>query len=343
MKKEAKPDYIKIPKEKYRDLESWKYSLDFPPQFSIETTNYCNLNCVFCPVNTPLMTRKRGHMDMDLVKRVMEESLEHGKRHIIGLSHGGDPLLNPRIVDIIKYIEEVGAATEIRLSTNAVALTEDISKELVNLDTLSIVASVNATNPRDYKKATEKDYFDLVEKNIETFLEVRNKAGRSWPKLVLRMTRLQRVSGDLEFIKKWERLGDGVSVVEAWSWLGTVDLKENVYHPILEFPCHLLWSHLVINWDGSVPLCAQDLLGQMIIGNLEDQTIQEIWASDPLNQIRKIHLERKMNQIPLCAKCDTIHDRKYSDEYIPFLKQTYGVELEDVRKPEERIIRRSEK
>lgn len=342
MKSEAKPDKTIIPREKFRDLESWKYSLDFPPQFSIETTNYCNLYCTFCPVNTPQMTRKRGHMSMDLVKRVIEESLEHGKRHIIGLSSAGDPLLNPRIVDIIKYIEKAGATTEIRLSTNAVALTREISKELVKLDSLSIVASVNATNSDDYKKMTGLDCFDLVENNIQTFLDERNKVGKSWPKLVLRMTRLHDTTLDERFIDKWKHLGDGVSVVEAWSWLGTVKAKK-VIHPILQFPCHLLWSHMVINWDGTVPLCAQDLLGRMIIGNLKDQTMQEVWTSDRLNQIRKLHLERKMNQNPLCAKCDSIHDRKYSNEYIPFLEQTYNVELEDVRKPEERIIRRGEK
>ncbi|MEM2890791.1 MAG: radical SAM protein, partial [Candidatus Hadarchaeum sp.] len=251
---EAKPDYLILPKERYHDLESWEYSLEFPPQISIETTNYCNLSCVFCPVPTNQMARRRGHMSMSLVRRIMEECLKHRKLNLLGLSHGGDPLVNPKIVDIIKYIERVGATREIRLTTNAVGLTKKISKELVKLNTLSIVASVNATNRENYKKATGKDYFDLVEKNIETFINLRNEAGKSWPKIVVRMTRLKSAPNEKEFIDKWKNLGDGFSVVEPWTWLGTAGQPRQVYHPILDFPCHLLWSHMVINWDGLVSL-----------------------------------------------------------------------------------------
>lgn len=58
--------------------------------------------------------------------------------------------------------------------------------------------------------------------------------------------------------------------------------------------------------DGKISLCCNDALGLYTLGDLNKQSIQEIWYSDEYMRIRR---EMKVNgrrNLKLCKNCDTI-------------------------------------
>ncbi|MCA1766343.1 MAG: SPASM domain-containing protein, partial [Desulfobulbaceae bacterium] len=68
--------------------------------------------------------------------------------------------------------------------------------------------------------------------------------------------------------------------------------------------CKNLWERMTVYWNGDVTMCFSDLDGNYILGNLQKNSIKEIWNSDKLLSIRGIHKKGLFQDIELCAKCD---------------------------------------
>ena len=76
--------------------------------------------------------------------------------------------------------------------------------------------------------------------------------------------------------------------------------------------CNEVYDKLSINWDGSVTCCCGDYDNYMIVGNLNESSLQEIWQnSQQLKYYRLMLSEFRHNELPLCKTCyDTIALRK---------------------------------
>ena len=65
----------------------------------LEVTNVCNFKCDFCP--DAIMERKRGHMDLALVEKALDEIAEHNLAKIVAFHLMGEPLIYPHIFEAI--------------------------------------------------------------------------------------------------------------------------------------------------------------------------------------------------------------------------------------------------
>jgi MoaA/NifB/PqqE/SkfB family radical SAM enzyme len=97
--------------------------LEFPTVFYIEPTNDCNLSCIMCPRKK---SRKAvGYMSFGLFRDVVDQL---SRRNIAQLSlHlAGEPLLHPRIAEMVAYAKGSGLRT-VRFATNATLLNENLA------------------------------------------------------------------------------------------------------------------------------------------------------------------------------------------------------------------------
>ena len=75
-------------------------------------------------------------------------------------------------------------------------------------------------------------------------------------------------------------------------------------------PCRLLWTEMVISWDGRVSLCCNDYENKAVLGDIKTQSIKEIWSGERLNSIRNFHKKRKFDRIGICKNCEyNYHDK----------------------------------
>jgi len=44
--------------------------------------------------------------------------------------------------------------------------------------------------------------------------------------------------------------------------------------------CNQLWERMAIYWNGDVAICGEDMNGDWIVGNLRNQSIQEVWSGE---------------------------------------------------------------
>ena len=69
--------------------------------------------------------------------------------------------------------------------------------------------------------------------------------------------------------------------------------------------CLEMLSHPAINRFGDVSTCVRfDPNREAVIGNLNEQTLEEIWNGEKRKKWLELHINGKRNQVPLCSKCE---------------------------------------
>ena len=101
-------------------------------RIQFETTNNCNMRCGFCPNRT--MKRARTFLCFDIFKKTIDEISCNSLTNTISFAGNGEPLLDNKIGEKIKYCKLKGLKTVI--TTNGVLLERITPDILKNLDTL---------------------------------------------------------------------------------------------------------------------------------------------------------------------------------------------------------------
>jgi len=71
-------------------------------------------------------------------------------------------------------------------------------------------------------------------------------------------------------------------------------------------PCKYLWEDLFIYWNGDVGVCCEDSAARrIVIGNLERQSLLEIWVGEEMTAIRQAHIQRKRKSLRVCGQSCT--------------------------------------
>ncbi len=66
----------------------------------LELTNQCNFCCEFCPDR--LITRPRGNMDRQMMRRVLREIAGEKLTRVVCFHLMGEPLLHPNLLEAVK-------------------------------------------------------------------------------------------------------------------------------------------------------------------------------------------------------------------------------------------------
>ena len=155
--------------------------LSTPSWLEIESTTRCNINppCVMCH------TRRFRSSDEDMDRdALMEMKKVTGLASTVSLHGGGEPLLVPRLFDLVDGIDP--RKTLVRFSTNGLLLTERKATEILARGVGYINVSIDAATPETYRKIRHNDLDRLVG-NVSRLLEMRARLGREIPKICLSM------------------------------------------------------------------------------------------------------------------------------------------------------------
>jgi hypothetical protein len=97
--------------------------------------------------------------------------------------------------------------------------------------------------------------------------------------------------------------GDAFLTLEG-NWAGAVwKLRTKA---VLTQACSRALGQIMVLQDGRVSLCCFDGDGREILGDLNHQTIREVFNGERATAIRLAHSEGRRNEISLCAGCTGI-------------------------------------
>lgn len=285
-----KPEMAELMQARYSNLRAvvnsglnelaYRLKLKIVPRLvslTIEPTNICNFRCVMCPVNNG-MKRKKGLINFELFKKLIDEnpSLE-----FVLLFHWGEPLLYPKIFEMIEYAGNKGIKPI--LTTNSSRFTPEIIKKIVNSKLDRITVSMDGIG-KTYEKI--RGYpFRKVEKNVLDLVRARNKV-KSNLKVDLTMVISEKSEENVEaFIAKWKPIVDRLQIQPAMELVNK--------RPALRAKddrCRELWrGNLIVHWDGTVVPCCVDFEGVMKLGDANKEKLTDILNAQPMQKLREQH------------------------------------------------------
>ncbi len=294
-----------------------------PFTVGIDPSNRCNFACKFCPTgHTDLLKkigRPAGKMDFGLFQRIingMKGFTDKVKR--LYLYHEGEPLLNPRLPEMLAYARKANVAEQVQTTTNGALMTPQIADALLDADFDLIRISVEHVDDDGYRNLTgTRTQYEQIRRNVEYLFNERERRGsrmRIHPKIMdTRLTHEQKE----KFVHDFQPIGDLLNVQK----LGEMPASEGVDFTLgtqpeyssqgAQFkPDRIVCPHpfyvMVVKWRGEVVTCSEEWRWENIIGDTKIQTLPEIWNGESLRQFRLIHLKGNRNIITHCRNCPSV-------------------------------------
>jgi radical SAM protein with 4Fe4S-binding SPASM domain len=139
------------------------------------------------------------------------------------------------------------------------------------------------------------------------------------PLIFLRMIVAKDTSDQTkDFIKKWKNKKVIAELREMHNYGGNIK-ESNIKNQKKRYPCYHLWLSPAIHWNGDVSICCDDYARKALLGNIKNQPLYEIWNGQKISHYRKLHLQGKYNQMPICGDCDVWNI--YSDLFFDWQKK----------------------
>lgn len=270
----------------------------------IEISNLCNLKCSFCP-GTKRIPRRMSTDEFSLVLSKIRPYTKFIYFHIMG-----EPLSHPLLEDFLSIADKEGF--RVIITTNGTLL-KSTQKILVSSKALHrINISLHAFEANDFKTPFEdylKDCFEFAKAvNGEKIVVYRLWNNGGAKKLNDSITEKMKEF----FPEKWS-VGRQATTIAPKTFLEygdkfdwpSLDLKADS-SPVF---CYGLRDQLGILCDGTVVPCCLDHEGDIALGNIFTESLEDILDSKKALAIYEGFSKREAVE-PLCKRCD--YARKFS-------------------------------
>ncbi len=246
----------------------------------IEITNVCNLSCKFCKPHT----RKNRFMEVQEFETILNKISSYTS--YIYLHVKGEPLLHPEVDRLIKIAYEKGF--KVNLTTNATLLSEhlEITKYLRQIN-----ISFHATNDVEILKLSKKITDCIVNYRIWNLNENSD---------ALKLIKKEfSITEDITFDTSSNyTLGPNIflSTASKFKWPSVHDANSSDGY------CHALKDQIAILVDGTVIPCCLDNNGDINLGNIFNESLEDILSKERTIKILK-NFKNRVAVEALCKKC----------------------------------------
>lgn len=245
-------------------------------------------------------------MDYGLWTSIIDQAIE---LHVPSISpfRLGDPVEFPSIFKFLEYLD--GKNISITMFSNGNGLTQSRADRFIELSNVigEFVFSFHGHDKESMKRNMGLD-FDKVSKNIKYFMS-KNPQMR---------TEIYMLTTDFnnEASMTFKELWDGYGFTDVWvkpfmEWGGNKHTEDTLFDAMVkkthgdlleQMPCCRLLQQMDIQLDGKVVLCCLDAHGDILMGDLTKQTIEEVW-DHPLRQYYMSKHNHNQFDLPLCRQC----------------------------------------
>jgi radical SAM protein with 4Fe4S-binding SPASM domain len=258
--------------------------MDSLNSIQIESSTACNGHCSFCPRFD--MTRQGGVMDDELFHKIVVEGMDMGCR-IFTPFLNGEPFLFPKLFEWLDYLKE----RDLRfvLYTNASVMTKDKADKINTYTNINdLCFSMHGYDKESYESQMKLNYENSV-KNIRYFMSI-----AQIPYHIHMLASETNKPGSDIFLKTW---GENARIYKYANWAGKrpSDMSGE------QHPCDRILHEMTVYWDGRVNLCCMDSDGGVILGDLNNQTVKEVWESNQWMRNRHHNLDFDLT---LCRDCN---------------------------------------
>lgn len=272
----------------------------FPTHIDLELSSACNLSCPMCYTTTDEFKKNvtRMNMSYDLFKKVVDECARYKSHYSIRLSWRGEPFLNSHIFDMVRYAKSKGIK-EVSTLTHGGFLNPEKFKELMDAGIDWITFSTDGVGEQ-YEKIRAplkfKEHLDKLKKYNE--IKKRRKSVKPIIKVQGVWPAVEKAAD--EYYSTFSPLADQVTASPLLDFLRMDTNREYIEN----FTCPVLYERLTVGSDGKAYLCYNDEMGSVVVGDLNKETVYDVWHGKRLQHAREIHLKHLgVKELPPCKYC----------------------------------------
>jgi len=291
--------------------------LDMPLVLLIDPSNLCNFRCKFCPSGNLDLIKKTGRkqciLDFELFKKIIDDLKDFNEPlRVLGLFKEGEPLVNIRFAEMVKYAKDSKRVLTVDTTTNGSLLNPKLNRQIIEAGLDRINISVNGVNAEQLHKFSNAQInFEKYVENIKDLYE--NKVNCE---IYIKSIK-DNLSPDeqKQFFDIFGNIADRIfleNLSPAWPEFefDGIPMKFTAGHygqPILDKKvCPYIFYIMVINSDGTTSLCVGDWKHILPYGDTKKNSLKEIWLGDIINKHRLAHLEGSRKENNFCASCQVI-------------------------------------
>jgi len=252
------------------------------------------------------MKREKGFISEDTMVILLKNLREYKVPHV-QLAFGGEPFLHPKLLDYIKGFKRLEIKVEI--FTNGLLVNKDMSDKIIDLELDILNFSIDSTNDKTYKEIRQGGNLHQVFENLKYLNELKERLKVKKPFIKLYVTRMADNKLEIKnnlFKEKYGKYVDYIYYNCENNWIGSVDDQIIIgkrgiknYGRVCVYP----WVMMVIAYDGRVVPCPCDFDISYQIGNINKESLQQIWNGARLRYLRRALINKDYKDIKMCEEC----------------------------------------
>ena len=288
-------------------------------------TNRCNFRCTYCAHSLGAKGFQDTYgfapetMTMETYRTAIDQLAEFPQRlKTLSLTGQGEPLLHPRLPDMVACAKEKGVSERIEFMSNGALLRQPLAQALVDAGLDCIRISLQGLSSEKYEqvcgvKLAFDQYVDQIawlyhhKKHCQVFVKILDVALE--PGEEESFYRLFSPIADRVYVEQCRPVYDGVSATERLST--QADRYGRAHAP--RRVCPLCFFMLGIFPNGDVYPC-ETIYRPERLGNVHTDRLVELWNGDRLHRFWTMQLEGRKNENPHCAKCCAPDDVSHPED-----------------------------
>lgn len=172
----------------------------YPEMICIDPTNACNLRCPLCATGTGQARDKKGLLKAATLQRVMDQLGPY--LYQVHFYNWGEPLLNPKLPDLIRYVKEHYPA-KVYFSTNLNHLPPKLADRILLSGVDEITCAIDGLTEATYQKYRIGGSLKTALDNLRLLLRRREELGMGKrPKVIFRFMIMRHNEHELEDARK---------------------------------------------------------------------------------------------------------------------------------------------
>ena len=324
----------------------------------IEVAAICDLACPFC--FREYMATPDKIIDEKLCFDLIDQAADL-KVPSMKFNWRGEPLLNPKLPEYIKYAKKRGILETI-INTNATNLNKENAKKLIDSGLEMMIYSFDGASKKTYEKMRpgrfKKNSFENVYNNIKNFHLIKKEIGSKFPYTKIQMILTKDTIKEKDnFFKLFSNHVDDVSLSQYTERGGDIkDLSEketkeyqkklkkhnlpqgsnymrdifgNVSVSKGRLPCEQPFQRLLITYEGRVAMCCYDWGATHPVGFVDKKTFSN--KKDYSEVLDKV--KNKQKGFKLLSEVKMPKDLNKIDKKIEKISDIwFGEQIDKVRK-----------
>jgi radical SAM protein with 4Fe4S-binding SPASM domain len=199
----------------------------------------------------------------------------------------GEPFLDKKFIPRLRTLRETLPDVSIEVYTNGSLLTDDVINQIKDIPVRYSI-SLNGLSPETRKNIMGlNDYWEVIRA-----LKTMDKLGVKY-----RVTMVAHPTVSPEEIKGFTESGG--TAIQYQSWAGI----QYPYERRRWTSCPRAINGMTVRYNGDVVLCCFDPFGEVTFGNLNKETIEEIWKNDKHRNYQMMHRQGRGQELLKCEHC----------------------------------------